>query len=240
MTIKPQARPIDAVLFDMDGTILNSIKAAERVWSAWAMRHGIDLEAFLPTIHGVQSEETIRKLGLTGIDPRVEAAAIARSEIDEVAGIEAIAGAADFLTLLADDRWAIVTSAPRQLALRRIEAAGLPTPRLLIAAEDVSRGKPAPDCFQLAARQLGTTAERCLVLEDSIAGIAAAESAGADILVVTATHHEPIETHHVTILDYCDLVVDAATDGSIRISFMSDAPRAGHSYVLKARGGAEC
>jgi len=212
---------MEAVLVDMDGTILNSIKAAERIWSVWAGRQGLDVAAFLPTIHGVQSVETIRRLGLAGIDPEVEAAAITQAEIDDVAGIEPIAGAAGFLAALPGGRWAVVTSAPRALALRRIEAAGLSSPPLLIAAEDVRHGKPAPDCFQLAAGRLGTTADRCLVIEDSAAGIAAAEQAGARVLVVTSTHAAPVESIHPAIHDYRDLVLVKEQDGSLWIRHAS-------------------
>jgi len=216
-------RSIDAILLDMDGTILNSIKTAERIWGAWAQRQGIDVESFVPTIHGVQSIETIRRLGLAGIDPATEAAMITKAEIDDVEGIEAIAGAAAFLSALPNTRWAIVTSAPRALALRRIEAAGLPVPPLLIAAEDVARGKPAPDCFHLAAEMLGTTAGKCLVIEDSVAGVASAASAGATVLVVTATHHKAMETRHATIKDYRDLVLHRLPDGAISIDHVDAA-----------------
>lgn len=210
-------RSIDAVLLDMDGTILNSIKTAERIWGAWAAGHGLDVEAFLPTIHGVQPVDTIRRLDLAGVDPQIEAAAITRAEIDDVEGIEAIAGAAAFLAALPTQRWAVVTSAPRALALRRIEAAGLPVPPLLVVAEDVEHGKPAPDCFQIAAEKLGTRADRCLVIEDSMAGIAAGESAGALVLVVTATHHRAMKIRHPAIRDYRDLAVEQQEDGSISI-----------------------
>ena len=224
-------QPIDAVLLDMDGTILNSIRAAERIWSRWAERHGIDVDAFLPTIHGVQSVETIRRLGLPGIDPETEAAAITRAEIEDVDGIEAIAGAAEFLAALPPAQWGVVTSAPRALAFRRIEAAGLPAPPLLIAAEDVARSKPAPDCFRLAAGQLGTTADRCLVVEDSVAGIASAESAGAAVLVVTATHHIPMDIRHAAIRDYRDLMLERSADGALAIR------QAGISFLLQAADG---
>ncbi|AKT40012.1 HAD-IA family hydrolase [Chondromyces crocatus] len=217
MLTTSQVHPVDAVLLDMDGTILNSIKSAERIWSAWALRHGLDVDAFLPTIHGVQTVETIRRLGLPSVDPHAEAAAITQAEIDDVEGIEAIAGVAEFLGALAEGSWGIVTSAPRALALRRIEAAGLPTPPLLIAAEDVAHGKPAPDCFHLAAARLGTTADRCLVVEDSRAGIVAAERAGATILVITSTHPTPMAVEHPAIVDYRDLVLETTPDGSLHI-----------------------
>ncbi|MEV4779293.1 HAD-IA family hydrolase [Burkholderia sp. LMU1-1-1.1] len=230
------AKTIDAVLLDMDGTILNSIKTAERIWSTWAQRHGIDVVAFMPTIHGVQSVETIRRLALPGVDPETEAAAITKAEIEDVDGIEAIAGAAAFLSALPAAQWAIVTSAPRALALRRIEAAGLPAPPLLVAAEDVACGKPAPDCFHLAAEKLGTTASRCLVLEDSVAGVASATSSGATVLVVTATHHAAIDTIHATIKDYHDLVLERLPDGSVLIDHAQAVvdPAVGIACVLQA------
>src|SRR3546814_11423518 len=80
MTTLMEHRSVDAVLLDMDGTILNSIKAAERVWGEWALRHGLDVDAFLPTVHGVQSVETIRRLGLPGVDPVAEAALVHQAE----------------------------------------------------------------------------------------------------------------------------------------------------------------
>ncbi|GGZ39039.1 HAD-IA family hydrolase [Asticcacaulis endophyticus] len=232
-----QMRPIDAILLDMDGTILNSIKAAERIWAAWAERHGIDVDTFLPTIHGVQSVETIRRTGIAGLDLVAEAARITQAEIDEVEGIEAIPGAAAFLTTLPMKQWGIVTSAPRALALRRIEVAGLPVPPLLIAAEDVARGKPAPDCFHLGAEKLGTTADRCLVIEDSVAGIAAAVSAGAMVLIVTATHHRPTETGHPTVVDYSDLTLTTLPNGSLEIGLTLDSVDApgGIKWLLQTR-----
>lgn len=211
------SKHFDAFLFDMDGTILTSIASAERVWSQWALRQGLDVEAFLPTIHGVQSLETIQKLGLEGIDPVAEAALITQAEIDDVEGIDEIAGAAAFLRSLPTGRWAIVTSAPRQLAERRLAAAGLPHPPLIIAAEDVSRGKPAPDCFLLAAERLGVAIADCLVFEDAPAGIAAAEAAGASLVVITATHRDQMATSHVTLPSYDAAAVSVTMEGRLQM-----------------------
>lgn len=195
-------REFAAFLFDMDGTILTSIVAAERVWANWARKHGLDVEAFLPTIHGRRTIETIAGLGLEGVDPEVEARAVTEAELEDVEGIDAIEGAAAFLAGLPANRWAVVTSAPRALAERRITAAGLPLPAVMVAAEDVARGKPAPDCFLLAAQRLGHPIDDCLVFEDAPAGIAAAEAAGASVVVVTATHSHPLETPHPGIEGY--------------------------------------
>ncbi|WP_457104507.1 HAD-IA family hydrolase [Methylobacterium sp. P5_C11] len=206
-------RPLAALLFDMDGTIISSIASAERVWSRWAEAHGLDVASFLPTIHGVRSVETIWRLNLPGVDPEAEADAITRAEMEDVGDIVAIPGARAFLEALPRDRWAIVTSAPRALAARRLAAAGMPVPATMVAAEDVTQGKPAPDCFLMAADRLGVAAPDCLVFEDAPAGIRAAEAAGACVVVVTATHHEAMRTGHPAIADYSRLRIAAAADG---------------------------
>jgi sugar-phosphatase len=181
-------RSYAAFLFDMDGTLLTSIASAERVWARWAARHGLDVATFLPTIHGIRSADTIRNLRLPGVDPDAEALAITLEEIEDVSDIEPIPGAEAFVRALPEGRWAIVTSAPRNLAIARIGAAGLPLPNVLVCAEDVTQGKPAPDGYFQAAERLGFSPEHCLVFEDAAAGIAAGEAAGADVLVITQTH----------------------------------------------------
>lgn len=213
MTITLPTRRFAALLFDMDGTLISSIASAERTWSRWAAAHGLDVATFLPTIHGVRSVETIRRLNLPGVDPEAEAAAITRAEMEDVGDVTEIPGARAFLATLPPDRWAIVTSAPRGLARRRLEAADMPTPTLMIAAEDVAQGKPAPDCFLLAARRLEIAAAECCVFEDAPAGIRAAEAAGASLVVVTATHHEPAPAGHPAIADYRRLRAVADPDG---------------------------
>ncbi|GAA2817551.1 sugar-phosphatase [Aminobacter aminovorans] len=195
-------RGFGAFMFDMDGTILSSIASTERVWTAWAIKHGLDVESFLPTIHGVRAYETIRRLNLPGVDVMTEVEVLTQAEFDDIEGIEPILGAAHFLNALPVERWAIVTSAPRRLALRRLEAAGLPVPPIMVTGEDVANGKPAPDCFLLGAQRLGHKAEDCLVFEDAPAGIRAAEAAGAQVLVITATHNHAGDTPHPSVPGY--------------------------------------
>ena len=206
-----------AFLFDMDGTLLSSIAAAERVWGAWARRHGLDVDAFLPTIHGVRAEDTIRRQNLAGIDIDEEVEWVHQGELDDVEGVRAIDGIVDFLNALPDDRWAIVTSATAQLAGRRLAAAGIRPPSTFVTAGDVTRGKPAPDGFLLAAERLGVKAADCLIFEDAPAGIAAAEAAGADVMVITATHGEPLETPHATTGNYVDIVVSSTDRGLLAV-----------------------
>lgn len=217
MTATPDLprRDFAAFLFDMDGTILDSSGVASRIWTEWAVRQGLDVEAFMPTIAGVRAIETIARLALPGIDAAHEADEITRAEIADVDGIFPIEGALAFLASLPPHKWAVVTSSPRELALRRLAAVGIPVPAVIVTGEDVSQGKPAPDCFQLGAKRLGVDVRDCLVFEDAPAGIQAAEAAGAAVAVITATHRDPYETRHPTLAGYTGLKAVPDTDGGI-------------------------
>ncbi|WP_442967159.1 HAD family hydrolase [Rhizobium sp. GN54] len=211
-------KTFDAFLFDMDGTLINSIAATERVWGNWARRHGLDVEAFLPTMHGRRGIDTITALDLPGVDPLAEAREIERGEIEDVEGVVAIDGAIAFLSALPPDRWAIVTSAPVALARRRLEAAGIALPKTMVTSEDVKVGKPSPEGYLLAAARLGVDPARCLVFEDVEAGARAGESAGAGVVVVTATHADDLATAHPSIDSYRQLRLDVATGGLLSLA----------------------
>ncbi|MFB8340945.1 HAD family hydrolase [Brucella cytisi] len=223
-SFSPFGKSFDAFLFDMDGTILSSIEATERVWSEWAIRHGIDPVTFLPTIHGVRAVETVRRLALPGVDPIREAEILFQAEMADLDGIAPIDGAYDFLSSLPQDRWAIVTSAPLELATRRVAAAGLPMPKTIVSAEDVERGKPSPECFQLGAKRLGFDPHNCLVFEDAPAGIVAGETAGASVVVVTATHPHTPKTSHLSIESYRSLQLDILDDGRLALEPTTPIP----------------
>jgi sugar-phosphatase len=207
-------QPFAAFLFDADGTLLDSIEAANRVWRRWALSHGLDPENVLRVIHGRRVAESIQLLK-PDADIERESALITANEIADVEGVVAIKGAKEFVSKLPPQRWAIVTSAPRALALRRLSAAGIAPPPVLVTAEDVTRGKPAPDCFVHAARLLDVAPEKCLVWEDTAAGIAAAEAAGAAAVVVSATHESHFETSHPVIADYEGLTVTIDRSGNM-------------------------
>jgi sugar-phosphatase len=210
-------RIYQAFLFDMDGTLITSTAAAERVWSRWAARHGLDLDAFIPTIHGVRAIDTVRRQQLTGIDLDVEVAWVERGEIEDVDGVLPIPGAVDFVGRLPPNRWAVVTSASVPLARARLRAAGVTPPAVMITAEDVEHGKPDPAGYLKAALALGFDIADCLVFEDAEAGILAGETAGADIVVVTAARTHPLATPHPELADYGLAGLEVLPDG--RLSF---------------------
>lgn len=206
-----------AFLFDMDGTLLNSLASAERVWGRWAASHGLDVEKFLPTMHGKRGIDTISELNLPGVDATAEAAVILQGEIDDVDGVVPIPGAIEFLASIPPEKWAIVTSSPITLARRRLAAAGITEPRFMVTAEDVKAGKPNPQCYILGAERIGISPSEALVFEDVMAGVKAGEGAGADVAVISHTHAHPMETSHLTIVDYRDLTTHVDAEGRLSL-----------------------
>jgi len=176
---------VDAALFDMDGTLLDSSAAVEGSWTLFAEEYDLDPAEVIAAVHGVRAVESIARWV-----PPAEVEAATRKLIDRemslTDGIVEIAGAAELLRTLADASLpaAIVTSAPRELAIVRLEAAGIPIPAVFVTGDDVERGKPAPDCYLLAAERIGADPARCVVFEDAEAGIRAGLAAGARVVVV--------------------------------------------------------
>lgn len=187
MLLKNTEFRVAALLFDMDGTLLNSHAPMVRAYTDWANRYGLDTEHVLRETQGRRTIDSMRALAPPGADIEADAEALMQRERDDTDGVIEIPGAGAFLRSLPPDRWAVVTSADRVLARNRIEAAGLPMPGLLVSAEDVQRGKPAPDGFLLGARGLSIAPERCVVFEDAPAGIAAGLAAGARVIAIAST-----------------------------------------------------
>jgi sugar-phosphatase len=175
-----------ALLFDLDGVLINSIPAVERVWSRWAEERGFDVQEVLHRAHGRPSIETLRYL-LPEADHEAENRLVEQAEIADVAEIVPLPGVTELLSALPRDRWAIVTSCTRPLAEVRIRAAGLPTPGLFITANDITRGKPDPEPYRKGAMGLGFAPEECIVVEDALAGIASGRNAGARVIAFTTT-----------------------------------------------------
>lgn len=173
-----------AFLFDMDGTMLDSSIVVERVWRSWGDRHGVDTATLLANVHGVRGEEIVRRFAPAGTNIAEEVTRVQKAEMEDVEGIVPVEGIIELVASLDPALWAVVTSAPRELAKLRLQAVGLPLPRIMVAAEDVARGKPDPEGFLKAAKLLGVPINDCLVFEDSHAGVAAAKAAGAHVAIV--------------------------------------------------------
>ncbi|MCW2848365.1 MAG: hydrolase [Marmoricola sp.] len=172
------------MLFDMDGTIVDSTTVVERIWRQFAERFGVDVEELFAYSHGRRSPDTVRHFLSDGFDPVEVTREQEARELTLVDGIVEVAGAGRLLQQLQGAPVAVVTSAPRELAEIRMEAAGLTIPAVLVAAEDAEHGKPSPQGYLIAAEQLGVDVADCVVFEDADAGIQAAVASGARTIVV--------------------------------------------------------
>jgi sugar-phosphatase len=175
-----------ALLFDMDGVLVESTPAVARVWTKWALAHGFVPEQVVHKAHGRPSIATIRELLPDG-DHEAENGEVERIEIEDISDVIALPGAIHLLHAVPQNRWAVVTSATRALAEVRLRAAGLPVPQNLVTASDMQRGKPFPDPYLKGAEILQTPASECLVLEDAPSGVRAGKTAGARVLAVRTT-----------------------------------------------------
>jgi mannitol-1-/sugar-/sorbitol-6-phosphatase len=180
-------RRVSAVLFDLDGVLVESRESTERVWLDWAQKNSIEVCALRSAMHGVRSADVVRALR-PDLDAAAEAGEIERRQAEDVGGLAAIPGVAAALGALKGDRVAVVTSGTRPLALARLAAVGIEPPAVMVFAGDVERGKPDPEGYLTAARRLGVDPTEALVVEDAPPGIEAAKAAGMAAVGVTSTH----------------------------------------------------
>jgi mannitol-1-/sugar-/sorbitol-6-phosphatase len=180
-------RRVSAVLFDLDGVLVESRESTERVWLAWASKNGIEEGALRSAMHGVRSAEVVRALR-PDLDAAAESDEIERRQAEDVDGLVAIPGAVAALGALKSDRVAVVTSGTRPLALARLAAAGIEPPAVIVFGGDVSRGKPDPEGYLAAACRLGADPAEALVVEDAPPGIEAAKAAGMVAVALPTTH----------------------------------------------------
>ena len=176
-----------ALLFDLDGVLADSIASIEAHWRTWAERHALDPEALLRVVHGRRAVDTVRDVA-PQLDAEAEVAALVAAEAEDTRGVVAASGAAALLARLPADGWGVVTSGVRRVAIARLRASALPAPPLLLAADEILRGKPDPEGYRTAAARLGRPATECVVIEDSPAGVAAARAAGMRCVALTTTH----------------------------------------------------
>ncbi|HLK15875.1 MAG TPA: HAD-IA family hydrolase [Fimbriimonadaceae bacterium] len=172
------------LLFDLDGTLIDSLHAVDRAWSTWALRHRLDPADVLPLIHGRRSIESIRAI-LPEIDAEAEDLVLRQIESTDIHGVKALPGAPELLRSLPPDRWGVVTSGTSDVALARLGATGIPVPRACVFGEDVRYGKPHPEPYLRGASLLGLDPADLVAFEDTSAGLQSIVSAGIRAVAVS-------------------------------------------------------
>lgn len=200
----------DAVLFDLDGVLIDSTSCIVRHWKDWAERHGLDLDEIMQVAHGMRTVETMRRVA-PHLDAEKEAAQFTAHEVTDTVGVVAIEGALRTLEKVPEGTWAIVTSGSSELARARLSWVGLPIPQVLVTGDEVKQGKPDPEPYLLGAKRLGVAMGRCVVIEDAPAGIQAGHKAGMRVIGIKATH-----TREELLEKGAHIVVDQLTQLHIR------------------------
>jgi sugar-phosphatase len=211
----PSTLSVRAFLLDMDGTLVNSDAAVERVWRGWAAEHGLDGDMVIKVVHGRQGHATMAALLPDRPMERnhEENRRLLAQETADVDGVVQVPGAEAFMAALRDLPHALVTSADNALSRARMTAAGLPLPEVMVTAERVSASKPDPEGFLKGAAELGFAPEDCVVFEDSAVGIAAARAAGMRVVGVgpRAASHSPT----AYVADLTRIRIEPVADGGV-------------------------
>ena len=192
------------VLFDLDGTLVDSRAVVERQWKVLCTRLGLDFSAVLSILHGVRSVDVIRKVA-PDADAEAEAVLLDAAEEADTEGLVVVRGSRELLARLPADGWGIVTSGHRTLAQGRLRAVGLPVPAVMVCGDEVASGKPDPEGYLSGARLLGAEPAACVVFEDAPAGVAAGRAAGMRVVGITTTHA-------ASSLTGADVVIDDLTE----------------------------
>lgn len=179
-----------AVLFDLDGVLIDSIRSVDRQWRIWAHEHGVDADKVVAAGHGVRAIEVIRTFA-PHVDAEREVRILENREADDREGVAVMPGAVDLVRSIPEGRWCIVTSGTRHLAEGRVQFAGIPVPKILVTADDVVNGKPNPEPYLKGAELLGANPVECLVIEDAPAGIRSARAGGMKSIRLMGTHSAP-------------------------------------------------
>ncbi|CAI0842416.1 sugar phosphatase [Serratia fonticola] len=193
-------------LFDLDGTLVDSLPVVERAWTQWAERHGISPQQVLDFIHGKQAITSLRHFmpNATEAELQHEFTLLEQVEAEDTDGVHALPGALALLEQInaLGIPWAIVTSGSVPVANARRLAGGVPLPEVFITSERVKQGKPQPDAYQLGAQGLGLAPQDCVVVEDAPAGILSGLAAGCQVIAVNAPADSPK-------LDQVDLILSS-------------------------------
>jgi sugar-phosphatase len=215
-----------AILFDLDGVLIDSTRAVARVWRQWAVEHGFDPDEVIARAHGRPSLTTVREY-LPHADHAAENREIERREMQDLKGVVLLPGSAQLFSQLPPVRWTIVTSCTRPLAETRLRAAGLPIPERMVTSNDIKNGKPHPQPYLKGASVLGFAAGDCVVVEDVPAGIRAGKASGARVIALRTTLKDPelIAAGADWLLNNCGDISVAKKSPELTLALASDPPR---------------
>jgi len=206
-----------AILFDLDGVLVNSAECVERSWRSWSARHGFNAEDVIAIAHGRRTVETVRAVA-PHLDVLNEVTALELQEGMTSEGVYEIDGARELIARLPANRWAIVTSGTRAIASFRLDLVGIPIPCVMVCADEISHGKPHPEGYLTAASKLDFNPEECVVIEDTPPGIEAAHAGGMRAIAIAATYpREQLLTADAIVERLADLKVSVG-DGLIQIA----------------------
>jgi sugar-phosphatase len=176
-----------AILFDLDGVLVDSTRSVERQWRIWAREMGIEGDKVTTVAHGVRAVEVIRTVA-PHLDAEAEVRKLESREAEDLDGVSAMPGAIELVRAVPEGRWGVVTSGTRHLATKRLRLFGIPIPKVMVTADDVAKGKPDPAPYLRGAELLGVNPAECLVIEDAPAGIKSAHAGGMKVIGLTSTY----------------------------------------------------
>jgi len=203
-----------AILFDLDGVLVDSTRSVDREWREWAGRKGVDGDAVMAIAHGVRTVDVIRRVA-PHLDAEAEARAIENHEAGDQHGVTVMPGAADLLRSIPEGCWGVVTSGSRLLAANRLRYCGLPVPKVLVTSDDVTQGKPHPEPYLKGAALLGFNPAYCLVLEDAPAGIESALAGGMKVVGITSTYAAEVLKHADAVIGKLGQIQVTANGGGM-------------------------
>ena len=219
----PTSFTCEAIIFDLDGVLVDSDPISQRHWRRWADESGIPFEKVAASHHGRPTVEIIRDVA-PHLDAEAEAKHKEGPEATDTDGLTAFEGASVLIEGLPDGRWTIATSGRRRTATTRLSHVGLPEPETLVTADDITDGKPAPDPYLLAAERLGVDPKHCVVFEDAPAGVASAQQAGARAIAVTTTNDaEALSAADAIVHRLADVHIQPDGDGGMRVQWQEGA-----------------
>ena len=212
-----------AILFDLDGVLVDSRECVEHAWREWALSRALDPDAVLAEAHGHRTVDTIR-LVAPHLDAEAEARTLEAAESEHTRGLRDVPGARELVKRMPPSRWAVFTSGTHQVAEHRLRFARIPFPPVFICAEDVQRGKPDPEGYRTAAERLGFHPADCLVIEDAPTGIAAGRAAGSWVVGIASTYDaRQLRDAHCVVPRLVDITV-AMKEGRLHITVPDPSP----------------